>query len=395
MRRSYLYAVMAVALLGGAYFAWGAVKGGNAASYRTESAARGDVIQSVSANGTLKPVKVVNVGAQISGRISALHADFNDQVTEGEVLAELDDASLKAQLAQSKAQLESAKAQLALAQVNYDRARDLAARGAGAKAALDEAAANLGIAQAAVGSAEARVAIDQVNLDYAIIRSPVSGVVMSRDVDVGQTVAASLSAPQIFSIAQDLSKMQIDTTVAEADVGAIKAGMDATFRVDAFPGRSFVSKVRQVRLNPTTESNVVSYNVVLDVDNADLTLLPGMTAYVQIKIADAQDALRVPNAALRYKPASASDATGSGGGTGGGGSRAAGGGSAGTGRTIYVLDGGSPKAIQVETGLTDGKVTAIVSGDLKEGDLVITGAASAEAPAASGGGQRLGGPRMF
>lgn len=391
MRRSYLYLLGVAAVAAAAFYFWPSSSAGTAA-YRTEAATRGTVSQSVSANGTLKPVKVVNVGAQISGRISALHADFNDTVSEGQVLAELDDSLLKAQLAQSEAQLASAEAQLTLAKVNDARARNLASRGAGAKADADTAAANLEIAMAAVGAAKAKVDIDRVNLSYAIIASPVSGVVMSRDVDVGQTVAASLSAPQIFSIAQDLSKMQIDTTVAEADVGSIKAGMPVTFRVDAFAGRSFSGTVKQVRLNPTTESNVVSYNVVVEVDNADLTLLPGMTAYVQITIGTANDVLRVANAALRFKP---EGSTVSAGGTGGGrrGQQADGGTPAAPGKTIYILDGGAPKAVRVETGISDGKLTAVTGGELKEGDLVIIGTAAVDAPAATGGGTR--GPRMF
>ncbi len=388
MRRFYLFSAVAVAVAVGAFLFWPS-SASTKAGYRTEAATRGPVSQAVSANGTLNPVMVVNVGAQISGRISALHADFNDKVTEGQVLAELDDSLLNAQMAQSEAQLASAQAQLKLAQVNYQRAQNLASRGAGAKADADTAAANLGIAEAAVGAAQAKVDSDRVNLSYAIIKSPVSGVVMSRDVDVGQTVAASLSAPQIFSIAQDLSKMQINTTVAEADVGAIKAGMPATFRVDAFAGRSFAGTVRQVRLNPTTESNVVSYNVVIDVDNADLTLLPGMTAYVQITVATEENALRVANAALRFKPEGA--------GTGGA-RRQQGGGSGGAPaantKTIYVLDGDQVRPVQVTTGITDGKVTAVAGDALKEGDLVIIGAAATDAPAATGG-PRMGGPRMF
>ena len=414
MRRSYLYSAAVVAVVLGGWFFWPSSSAGQA-SFRVEPATRGTVSQTISANGTLNPVKVVNVGAQISGRIGALYADFNDEVSEGQILAELDDDLLKAQLSQSEAQLASAEAQLKLAEVNDERARNLASRGTGAKAEADTAAANLGIARAAVGAARARVEIDRVNLSYAIIKSPVSGVVMSRDVDVGQTVAASLSAPQIFSIAQDLSKMQIDTTVAEADVGAIKADMDATFRVDAFPGRSFTGKVRQVRLNATTESNVVSYNVVIEVENADLALLPGMTAYVQITLATEEDVLRVANAALRYRPpgAETAAATGTGRGDAGGERRQRGegeggqrregreGGEGGEGgearapmRVVYILDNGAPRAVRVATGISDSRLTAITGGELKEGDLVIIGAAAADAPAAaSGGGGR--GPRMF
>lgn len=395
MRRSYIIVIAVVVLAAAGYFFLWPSSASRAGGYRTEAVTRGDIKQTVSANGTLTPVKVVNVGAQISGRIAALHADFNDKVTSGELLAELDDALLKAQLAQSMAQLGSAKAQVTLAQVTYDRAKDLAARGSGAKADLDNAAAQLEIAQAAVAAAQAKVDIDQVNLGYTKIASPVSGVVMSRDVDVGQTVAASLSAPQIFSIAQDLAQMQINTTVAEADVGAIKEGMGATFRVDAFPGRVFQAKVRQVRLNATTESNVVSYNVVLDVNNADLTLLPGMTTYVQIAVADTANVLRVPNAALRFKPQGGGRRSG-GTSTGAADVAATGDEAAATpaGPTVYVLDGTRPKAVAVQTALSDGKVTAITGGELNEGDQVITGLAVTDAPASSGT-QRGGGPRLF
>lgn len=383
MRRVVIIGVGVLALAAVAYAAIPGLLGGKSAEYRTDPVTRGDVSQTITANGTLRPLTVVNVGAQISGRIKALHADFNDKVTEGQLLAELDDSSLKAQLAQSEAELASAQAQLKLAQVSYERARNLAARGAGAKATFDEAAANLGIAEAAVGSAQARVEIDRVNLSYTVINSPVSGVVMSRDVDVGQTVAASLSAPQIFSIAQNLAQMQIDTTVAEADVGAVRAGMAAVFRVDAFSGRIFHGTVRQIRLNPKTESNVVSYNVVLDVKNDDLTLLPGMTAYVQIEVAEAKAVLLIPNGALRFKPADAAAGSRGGGRNGGDGTR-----------TIYVLENGEPRPVQVTTGITDGRVTEVTGEALKEGDAVITGSSSTAAKSATQT-TRMGPPGMF
>jgi HlyD family secretion protein len=385
MRRIAIIGIGVLALAAVAYAAMPGLLGGStSAEYRTDPVTRGDVTQTITANGTLRPLKVVNVGAQISGRIEVLNVDFNDKVTEGQILAELDDSSLNAQLSQSEAQLASTEAQLKLAQVNYERAKDLAARGSGSKATLDEAAANLGIAQAAVGSAKARVEMDRVNLSYTIIKSPVSGVVMSRDVDVGQTVAASLSAPQLYSIAQDLSLMEIDTTVAEADVGAIKAGMPATFRVDAFPNRNFAGSVKQIRLNAKNESNVVSYNVVLEFANTDLTLLPGMTAYVQIAIASEENTLRVANAALRFTPPGASAE---------GGSRRRGGDAAAAGRTVYVLSGGQPRAVAVQTGISDGKVTAISGERLEEGDEVITSLRNAEAPAAQQGSRGMG--RMF
>jgi len=387
MRRIVIIGIGVLALAAVAYAAMpGLLGGSSSAEYRTDPVTRGDVVQTVTANGTLRPLKVVNVGAQISGRIEVLNVDFNDKVTEGQVLAELDDSSLKAQLAQSEAQLASAQAQLKLAQVNYSRAKDLADRGAGAKATFDEAAANLGIAEAAVGSAQARVEMDRVNLSYTIIKSPVSGVVMSRDVDVGQTVAASLSAPQLYSIAQDLSSMEIDTTVAEADVGAIKAGMPATFRVDAFPNRTFSGTVKQVRLNAKNDSNVVSYNVVLEFANTDLTLLPGMTAYVQIAVATEQNTLRVANAALRFTPPASDGESGT--------RRRRGDADQATGgRTVYVLDGGSARAVTVQTGISDGKVTAVSGEGLNEENQVITGLRNAEA--ANPSQMRGGMGRMF
>lgn len=391
MRRITIIGAIAAVLLAGA--AWGLPKlfGSEPTAYRTERVTRGDITQLISANGTLKPLKVVNVGAQISGRIKTLYVDFNDKVSEGQVLAELDDSLLRAQLASSEANLASAEADYKLAAANAKRQRELVKTGAVSQTAVETAEAQAGVAAAAVASRKAAVELDRVNLGYAIIRSPVSGVVMSRDVDEGQTVAASLSAPQLFSIAQDLSLMQINTTVAEADVGAITSGMSATFRVDAFPGREFSGTVKQVRLNATTESNVVSYNVVLDVTNQDLTLLPGMTAYVQIRVAEAKDVLRIANAALRYRPP----------GEGGRGERRRDRGGDGEsegqpkGQTIYVLNGSTPEPVSIETGLSDGKVTAVVSGDLEEGAQVVTGRAVTEAPAAEGGGRRGGGPRMF
>ena len=390
MRRIYIFGAIAIAL-GAAAFVALPFGGASDASYRTEAASRGNVVQMISANGTLKPVKVVNVGAQVSGRIKTLYADFNDKVTEGQVLAELDDSLLRAQLAQSEANLASAEADKSLADATVARQRELVKTGAVSQAAVDTAVAQAQVAAAAVAARRAAVELDRVNVGYAVIKSPVSGVVMSRDVDEGQTVAASLSAPQLFSIAQDLAQMQIDTTVAEADVGAITTGMDATFRVDAFPGRQFTGKVRQVRLNATTESNVVSYNVVLDVQNADLTLLPGMTAYVQITTAQSGETLRVANAALRFKPAGA-EGTGERRRRSGGGDQTAA--SADT-RTVYVLDGGTPRAVSVTTGISDGKVTSVSGEGLNEGDPVIIGLAAPEAPAAANtGGRRMGGP-MF
>jgi HlyD family secretion protein len=218
-----------------------------------------------------------------------------------------------------------------------------------------------------VALAAAQLAKDRTNLGYSVIRSPVTGVVVSREVDVGQTVAASLQTPTLFKIAQDLAKMQIDSSYAEADVGNIRVGQQVTFRVDAFPNRVFGGSVRQVRLNPTTQQNVVTYDVVISVDNPDLVLMPGMTAYVNILVAQRKDALLVPNAALRFHPV---DATARGAKAAEARKDAAGR-NEGAGGTVYLIDNGQPKAVRIVLGITDNRVTEVLRGPLKAGDTVI------------------------
>ncbi len=275
------------------------------ARYSTAALERGAITQSVSANGTLNPVVLVSVGSQVSGIVSKLHADFNDQVKAGQVLLELDPTLNRAQLQQSEANVASAQASLELAQANETRARGLFEKEYVTRQDLETSVQALKVAQAQLNVAKAQVVRDRSNLDNTVIRSPVSGVVVSRMVDVGQTVAASLQSPTLFQIARDLSHMQIDTSYAEADVGNIRVGQQATFRVDAFPNRTFQGEVRQVRLNPTTLQNVVTYDVVVSVENPDQMLMPGMTAYVNIVVAQRKDVLMVPNAALRFRPADA------------------------------------------------------------------------------------------
>lgn len=339
------------------------------ARYATAPVERGAITQTVAANGTLNPVVLVSVGTQVSGTVTKLHADFNDQVKAGQILLELDPALLRAQLQESEASVASAKASLDLAQANAVRMRDLYAQEYAAKQDLDQAEQALKAAQAQLASAKAQADRDRANLSYAVIRSPVAGVVVSRSVDVGQTVAASFQTPTLFTIAQDLTHMQIDTSYAEADVGNIKVGQRATFSVDAFPNRRFRGEVRQVRLNPTTQQNVVTYDVVISVDNPDLILLPGMTAYVNITVAKSDNALMVPNAALRFRPAGA-----------GAGAKPDQGGKPQGGRgkgetvpmgTVYVIDNGQPRPIRVQVGITDNRFTEVTGGDLKEGSAVI------------------------
>lgn len=354
--------------------------------YATEVLERGAITQSVAANGTLNPVVLVSVGSQVSGIVKNIHADFNGKVKAGQVLLELDPTLNQAQLQQSEANLSSAQASLDLAQANEARARGLFAQEYVTRQDLDVAVQALKAAKAQFAVVQAQVVRDRRNLDNTVIRSPVSGVVVSREVDVGQTVAATLQSPVLFKIAQDLSHMQIDTSYAEADIGNIRVGQQATFRVDAFPNRTFRGEVKQVRLNPTTQQNVVTYNVVVSVDNLDQALMPGMTAYVNILVAQRKDVLMVPNMALRFRPADSAKARN-------GGDKPKGEGRKGDTApmgTVYVLENGQPKAVRISVGITDNRMTEVLSGDIKDGDAVIVEDRQPPASKASSGpGMRL------
>lgn len=347
--------------------------------YRLQAIEKGDISQVVSANGTINPVTLVNVGTQVSGTVKKLHVDFNSKVEKGQVLLELDDALLSAQQKQGLANVKSATATLELATVNETRARTLFAQEYVSQQELDTAIQARKAAEAQLQLARAAAEKDSANLAYSVIRSPVSGVVVDRSVDVGQTVAASLQTPTLFKIAQDLSKMQIHANFAEADIGNIRIGQTVHFTVDAFPEKRFQGEVMQVRLNPVIQQNVVTYDVVVNVNNPEQILLPGMTTYVSITVAERKGALLVPNAALRFKPAN-------------GGKR--GGGSPGSGRPaaaanggtpkpsqntfsgkVYLLEQGEPTPVSVSLGITDNRNTEITHGDLKEGDQVVVGEA--------------------
>lgn len=329
--------------------------------YKLQVVDRGEIRQVITANGTLNPVVLVNVGTQVSGTIKALHTDFNERVKPGQVLAELDPALFRAALAQSQANMLSAKANLSLAKSKELRARDLLAKNFISQAAMDEAKQALEAANAQVAQAAAQVERDSTNLRYSVIRSPISGVVVARNVDVGQTVAASFQTPTLFQIAKDLRDMQIDSSVSEADVGAINVGMGVSFSVDAFPERDFVGNVRQIRLNPSIQQNVVTYNVVVAVDNADGKLKPGMTAHVRIVVAERKDVLRIPNTALRFKPVNSEADTEK------------------TARrtkrspTVYRLDQKKqPISIKLKLGISDNFYTEVIEGELQAGtELVI------------------------
>lgn len=368
-------------------------------SYRTENIDHGDIAQTVSANGTLNPVTLVSVGTQVSGTITDLYVDFNDRVEAGQILMRLDDALLRAALQQSEANYASAQSALRLAQSDVERIAPLAKDGFVSQQELDRSQQALKDAQAKVAQTNAQVKKDRTNLDYAVIRSPVSGVVVSRAVDAGQTVAASFNTPELFKIARDLREMQIDAYFSEADIGQIVVGTPVSFRVDAFSGRRFGGIVKQIRLNPKNESNVVSYNVVVNVDNADQKLLPGMTAYVDIKVQEKDGVLRVPNSALRFKPMdesrvvkaaessssgkSAAASAANGGDESGNGERRRASRAGGNGR-VYVLRDGKLHEVRVAIGITDRRYTELRDKALKAGDAVVVGEGEGAAGAAGG-----------
>ena len=376
---------------------------GEAPKFQTAQVDRGRIAATVTATGTLSALVTVQVGSQVSGRVAQLNVDFNSPVKKGEVIAVIDPQLYEAALEQAQANALAAKAALTKAQVQATQAaRDLKRSQALreqkliAQSDLDTAQSNADVAKAQVEAAKASLAQStaalhqaQVNLGYTKIVSPINGTVISRSVDVGQTVAASLQAPTLFTIAEDLRRMQVDTSIAEADVGKLQAGMMASFTVDAYPHRRFHGKIRQIRNAPTTVSNVVTYDAVIDVENDDLSLKPGMTANVTIVYAEADDALRVPNAALRYQPPE-----GHGRGSWGAG-RAAwaqGGGERPhrpkdpNHKLVWVLRDGAPARVPIEIGITDGAFTEVKDGGLQAGDAVITGSS---APAGEGRPVRL------
>ena len=340
--------------------------------YRLQPVTMGDIEQNVTANGTINPVSLVNVGTQVSGRVKKIYADYNDRVKQGQVLLELEDELFKAQIAQSLGNVKNNEASLELAKANELRMRSLFEKEYVSKQELDQSVQALKSAEAQLSTTKAQLKRDQTNYGYSIIKSPVSGVVVDRVVDVGQTVAASLQTPTLFKIAQDLSKMQIDTSFAEADIGRIQVNQIAKFNVDAFPNKNFEGVVKQIRLNPTNTANVVTYDVVISVDNPEQLLLPGMTAYVNINFAKHDNVLLVPNAALRYRPKNEelnlamkkdkkSDDTSSKAKSDG----------LGSGK-IYVLRNNKPEMIRVKTSITNGKFTEIISSDIKPNEFVIT-----------------------
>jgi HlyD family secretion protein len=399
-RVGFLVGVMAAVGLGGGLMAFG---GGHfstrkARTFHLDKARveRGDVVARVTATGNLSPRVTVQVGSQVSGRIAELHADFGSRVKKGQVIAKLDPRMFGAAAEQSRANraaaaadLEKARAELEAAERVLERTTRLAEQNLVAKAELDTATTTAKAARAAVASAQGNRAQAtashnqaQVNLGYTTIKSPIDGIVVSRNVDVGQTVAASLQAPTLFTIAEDLATMQVHAAVSEADVGRLTSGMPASFTVDAYPGDKFKGVIRQIRDAPQTLQNVVTYDAVIDVDNADLRLKPGMTANVTFVFAERKDVLRIPTAALRFRPPDtllaerspgdqpaqskkgkkgkdkekdkAVDAQGP--------------------KKVWKLAGDRLAEVTIEVGVSDGNKVEVTQGELAEGDVIVTDA---------------------
>jgi HlyD family secretion protein len=415
--KKYLAVVVLAALFGGGYFFYQSGDSGSTQKFRTVKVERGDISTVVTATGTINPVVTVLVGSQVSGTIKSLYADFNSRVKEGQVIAQIDPAILQAQVDQAKANvltaqanqlnaqssLQNAQANLVKAQVSVadakrtlERNLPLVEKKVIAQAAYDTAQTNYDTAvaqenssraqvesaksqtqssKAQVEQARAALRLAQTNLNYTTIRSPVNGIVISRNVDVGQTVAASLQAPTLFTIAKDLTQMQVDTNVSEADVGRVKVEQAASFTVDAYPGTTFQGRVSEIRNAPTTIQNVVTYDVVIHVDNKELRLKPGMTANVSISIDHKEAVLKIPNSALRFRPENIK-AEGAGPKVKPGGPPKAGlgpreAGDSRPGRVFVVSANGGPAAVPLRLGISDGTFSEVLSGDLKEGTEVI------------------------
>ncbi len=352
------------------------------AKYTTAVVQRGDISITVTATGSLEAVTTVQVGSQISGTIKALYADYNDIVKKGQLLAQIDPEFLNAQVVAAQADLDKATASAKLKKREYERAQSLYKTNLISESDLESSQTSYELAEAELKSSRANLERLRTNLNYATIVSPIDGVVISRDVDLGQTVAASLSAPTLFTIAEDLTKMQVNAVIDEADIGKIKDGQDVSFTVDAYPEKTFKGKVKQVRLSPQIVSNVVSYNVIISVSNPDLLLKPGMTANVTIQIDRRDDVLKVPNAALRFRPSFVGKTPPS---------RTSGAVAAvsdslkqktgGLDRPdstmqkksrVWVFDEKrNPRPVFLETGLADGSFTEIICDKLSMGDTII------------------------
>ena len=386
-----LFGILILLALGGiAFILFG--KKENALNFRTEKVSNGDIVSTVTATGTVNAMTTVLVGTQVSGTIKDIYVDFNSHVKKGQVIAQIDSATFEAQVEQARANLLSARANLEKAEIAtldakriMERSRELYSQNMVAKSEMDtsetnyaSAKAQVSVSKAQISQAEAALRLSEINLRFTKIVSPVDGTVVSRNVDVGQTVAASFQTPTLFNIAQDLTKMQIDTSVAEADIGRILVDQSVEFTVDAYPEITFKGKVSEIRNAPIVVQNVVTYNVVVKVDNRELKLKPGMTANISVTVSEKKGIIKIPNAALRFRPSDMLNKD-----TSKDKSRERGSG-------VWVVEGGKPKRIKVVTGISDGIFTELVSGDVIAGQEVIV-----EAVSKPKGQQSSNPPRMF
>jgi HlyD family secretion protein len=367
MKKILIGLVLIMALGAGGYFLFSSDQ--NDQKYRTEKLTRGDIVSSITATGAVNAVTTVLVGTQVSGTIKNIYVDFNSPVKKGQLIAQIDPAIFDAQVAQaranvlsSKANVEKAAVALADAKRTLNRQKELFAKNLISRSDVDAAetvydtdGTQVSAAKAQLSQADAALHIAETNLRYTSIVSPVNGIVVSRNVDTGQTVAASFQTPTLFNIAQDLTKMQIDSSVAEADIGRIQVGQPVEFTVDAYPDSPFKGNVSEIRNAPITVQNVVTYDVVVKVENPELKLKPGMTANVSIIVSIKKAALRIPNAALRFRPFEKPDLAAK----------------KEKGRGVWVLENKVLKRIAVTTGISDGTYTELQSGEIREGQEII------------------------
>ncbi len=403
MKKNIVLSIVGVLLIGGlsGYFYF-TKNGAEEVQFRTEKVSRGDVQVVVTATGTLSAVRTVQVGSQVSGTLQKVNVDFNDKVKQGQIVAQIDPTFLEASVRDAEASLQRTTAQYGESKRSFERMKTLLDKNLASQADYDAALSQFESNDAARKQSVAQVERAKINLRYATIKSPIDGVVISRAVDVGQTVAASLSAPTLFTIANDLTKMQVQANVDEADIGKVEQEQDVTFTVDAYPEQTFRGKVRQVRLSPKVEQNVVNYTVIIDVPNPDLRLMPGMTATVTIQVTKKEAVLKIPTVALRFNPPEeyieqrkdSSQSPGSGddsaraerrkqwaermqreGGNAGGDTqmmqrRTQ---SRGFNRVWVMNERKKLEPIMVRTGITDGTFTEVVRGKIVEGQEIIIG----------------------
>ena len=384
-KKAIIVSLAAVLLIGG-WFAY--TKKHPRISYETQKLEKCTITQVVEASGTINPVNTVSVGSTVSGLIKAIYVDYNSQVKKGQLLAQIDPANFQATVDQNLAQINSAEADLArleavteMSRKTYTRYKNLYAKNFIAKSELDQAESDYKSNMAQIGAARAKITQSRAtyqtaltNLGYTKIIAPVDGTVIARKIDLGQPVAASFQAPELFTIAQDLTKMQIEVSVSEADIGKVKEGQDVTYTLDGYPDSIFNGKVTQVRLEPTTVSNVVTYSVIVEVDNEDLTLKPGMTANVSIITSKSQDVICAPSVALKYSPETNGQKYHT--------------------QGIWILENKQPKRVEIKTGASDDSRVEIISKDIKEGDLAIVGSSNV-VKRVKGANQMRRPPRMF